>query len=82
MGGASCIVHRQATLKFDSVPTTVPEQALFDKQIRELYNWVAQDVVNDHPDKIKSICDTLGKPTWTQADRQMLFDTIESLYEP
>jgi hypothetical protein len=76
------MAHRQATLQFQTIPTSPPDLEKFDAQIRKLYNWVAQDLVNDAPDQVKAICDTLAKPSFTLEDRTLLLNVIESLYEP
>lgn len=83
MGGLVCMVHRQAALTFQAVPTNPAELPAFDNQIRALYNVdeVAQSLVNDAPDQVKAVCDTLAKGAFTQEDRELLYKVIESLYE-
>lgn len=80
MGGAVCNVHRQAVLRFTTVPTLPVPQAQFDEQIRKLYTLVAQDVVNEG--KGMEACAILAKPHFDMADRAALLDIIEDLYEP
>lgn len=81
MGGYVCMVHRNAVLKFTSVPTQPVQQAQFDEQIRHLYTLIAQDVVND-TDQVETVCNILIKPSFTMEDRTKLLDVVESLYEP
>jgi hypothetical protein len=78
------MVHRQAALQFQSVPTDPAQLPAFDAQIRKLYNVdeVAESVVNDAPDYVKQVCDTLAKQTFSNADRVLLLTVIESLYKP
>lgn len=80
MGGAVCNVHRQAVLRFTSVPTVPAQQAQFDEQIRKLYTLVAQDIVNEGLGM--QACAILAKPHFDMTDRATLLNLIESLYEP
>lgn len=84
MGGLVCMIHRQAVLEFQSVPTNPSELPEFDAQIRALYNVesIADSLVNDAPDQVKAVCDTLAKPSFTAADRTLLYTVAESLYKP
>ncbi len=84
MGGLVCAVHRNAVLQFQAIPTGPAQLLIFDKQLRELYNapTVAESIVCEFPAKVKKVCDTLAKPSWTIEDRSYLLDVIESLYEP
>lgn len=83
MGGLVCMVHRQAVLEFQQMPTDASQLPEFDAQIRALYNVesIASSLVNDAPDKVKAVCETLAKPSFTQADRELLYGALESLYE-
>ncbi len=81
MGGLACVIHRNATLKFQAVPTNPVEAAQFDSQMRALLADISQDIVNEASDKVKMVCDTLAKTTWTMADRAALLDVVEGLYE-
>jgi hypothetical protein len=82
MGGLVCMVHRQAMLEFQTIPTNPQDLKKFDAQIRRLYDWVAQDLVNDVPEQVKTVCDILAKPDFDMADRTLLLNVIESLYTP
>lgn len=82
MGGIPCLVDRQAILRFQTVPTTPPEQAQFDEQIRRLYVAVAQSIADDAPAQAQEVCGILAQPEFSQANRQRLLDVIESLYNP
>lgn len=83
MGGAVCLVHRNAILRFQQIPTQPAELVRFDSQMRELYNSddIAQAVVLLGPSVYQPACETLAKQSFSPADRQLLFNTIESLYE-
>jgi hypothetical protein len=56
--------------------------ALFDTQMRQLYAApdIAETIVAEAPTKVKLVCDTLSKASWTAADRTALLDVIEALY--
>jgi len=81
MGGAVCLVHRNAVLRFEEVPTSPHDLVQFDQQIRDLYNVesIAQAVVD--AGKWQDVCDALAKHAFSQSDRTMLYNVIESLYE-
>lgn len=81
MGGLVCGVHRNAILTFQAVPTSPPQCALFDEQMRRLLSTIAQDLVNDAPAKVETACDILAKDKWDLEDRTTLLDIVESLYE-
>jgi len=82
MGGLVCNVHKNAVLRFQTVPTNPADQAKFDDQIRQLYNApsIAESVVSD-TSKAVTVCAILAQAVFSQADRQKLLDVIESLYE-
>jgi hypothetical protein len=82
MGGLPCLVDRQATLRFKTVPTSPADQAAFDAQIRILYASpnISQSIVNDVPDSVQTCCNILGQATFSQADRQKLLDTLNKLW--
>lgn len=76
------MVHRQAVLQFQTIPTDPHEQAQFDAQIRELYNapTIAESLVTDTPTKVLGLCAILAKPSFSMEDRTALLDGIEALY--
>lgn len=82
MGGLVCYVRRDAILQFQSVPTVAAQIPIFDAQLRQLYAApdIAETIVAEAPTKVKLVCDTLSKSTWTAADRTALLDVIEGLY--
>lgn len=82
MGGLVCAVHRNAVLKFQTVPTSPSDAAAFDDQIRQLYNapTIAESIVSDTTDGMTA-CQILAKNTFTMQDRQKLLDIVESLYK-
>lgn len=77
-----CNIHAQAILRYQSVPTNPPDQAEFDSQMRNLFNWVAQDVVNDAPYSAATACTILAKAAFTDEDRAALLGIIQALYKP
>lgn len=50
--------------------------------MRQLFNWVAQDVVNDAPDSAMTACAILAKASFSDADRASLLGIIHALYKP
>lgn len=82
MGGIVCNIHAQAILRYQSVPANPQQAQEFDAQMRQLFNWVAQDVVNDAPDSAMTACAILAKPSFTDADRAYLLGIIHALYKP
>ncbi len=80
MGGLVCGVRRFATLQYQAVPTDPAEWPAFDSQMRRLLSDIADTVVSEAPENVKMVCRTLGKRSWTLADRTNLFDVVESLY--
>jgi hypothetical protein len=80
VGGASCIVHFNALVTFSAVPTAAADLPKFDAQMRQFWSAVATDTVLDLPDQWTAICDTLGKQTWTAADRTKLWDWAQKLW--
>lgn len=81
MGGLVCNVHRNAVLRFDSVPTEPSDKIVFDKQIRELFalQSIAEAIVE--AGKAPVVCEILAKDHFTQADRHTLYDAVEAAYE-
>ena len=82
MGGIVCNVRRNAILQFQTIPTNPAEIMKFDSQMRSLY--AAPDIaetIADETTKGMQVCAILAKSTWTEADRDFLLDTIESLYQ-
>lgn len=76
------MVHRQAVLQFQTVPTEPHEQEKFDAQIRELYNapTIAESLVTDTPNSVLALCAILAKTSFTMEDRTALLNGIEALY--
>jgi hypothetical protein len=81
MGGLVCRVHRNAVLRFDSVPTQPVAAAEFDAQVRKLFSLESIAAAVVQKGETDSICALLGKPHFSHADRQALFDFLEEAYE-
>ena len=82
MGGIVCNIHAQTTLRYQTIPTSPQDLKEFDAQMRQLFNLVAQDVVNDKPSDGMVVCNIMRKADWTLEDRTTLLNIIESLYPP
>lgn len=82
MGGIVCFVHRNAVLRFQSVPTNPSLTAEFDVQIRQLYNapGIAESLASDTTRTMEA-CLILAKSSFTHTDRVNLYEIIEDLYE-
>lgn len=81
MGGLVCKIHRNAVLRFESVPTEPSDKMVFDKQMRELFTLqsIAEGVAD--AGHAPEVCTILEKSHFTQADRHTLFDLVEATYE-
>ncbi len=81
MGGIVCAIPRQAILRFHSVPTARRDEKEFDEQIRDLYaNPTIANAVATETQRAKDVCDILGKESFSDADRVVLLEVVESLY--
>lgn len=82
MGGLVCAVHRNAILRFQSIPTLDSDLAQFDTQIRQLIADYSMDLVSDNTTtKVKLLCAVLAKPKFNTEDRQFMLSMVEALYE-
>lgn len=92
MGGLACWARFSAWVPFESPPTDPVLIPQYDAGMRQF--WAAPDVpeslerqqaLKSLPpalsDVMKKICATLKKRQWSQADREFLHETAESLYE-
>lgn len=82
MGGLACQVRRFATITFASVPTDPKQLPAFDEQMRTFWSLptIAETLVDEQTKLVKTVCDTLKKPSWSLTDRTTLMDAVESLY--
>lgn len=82
MGGLVCAVHRNAILRFQSIPTLDSDLAQFDSQMRQLIADYSMDLVSDNTTtKVKLLCAVLAKPKFNTEDRQFMLNMVEALYE-
>lgn len=81
MGGIVCHIHRNAILRYESVPTGRHEIKEFDAQLRQLFGQQSIAEAVEAAGTYVRVCDLLAKDQWTQAERTELYELVESLYE-
>lgn len=81
MGGIVCHIHRNAILRFETIPTGHHDLKEFDVQLRQLF--AQQSIAEGIEQKGTHIrvCELLEKDEWTLSERTELFAQVEALYD-
>jgi hypothetical protein len=81
MGGAVCLVHRNAILRFEIIPTGRHDLKEFDAQLRQCFT--SSDIAKGVEEKgsYVRVCALLAMEEWTLAERTELYAALEALYE-
>lgn len=81
MGGIVCHIHRNAILRFETIPTGHHDLKEFDEQLRECFKQESIAKGIEEKGTHLRVCALLEKHQWTLAERTELFASIEALYD-
>lgn len=81
MGGIVCHIHRNAILRFESIPTGHHDLKQFDEQLRNLFKQESIAKGIEEKGTYMRVCELLAEDEWTLAERTELFAAVEAIYE-
>lgn len=79
MGGIVCHIHRNAILRYKTIPTGRHELKEFDAQLRQLFAQQSIAEAIEAAGTYMRVCDLLEKEEWTLAERTELYAAVEAL---
>ena len=81
MGGIVCHIHRNAILRFETIPTGHHDLKEFDTQLRECFKQQSVAEGIEAAGTYSRVCELLALEKWTLAERTELYAALEALYE-
>ena len=81
MGGIVCHIHRNAILRFETIPTGQHDLKEFDAQLRQLFSLQSIAEGIEAKGTHMRVCELLEKDKWALAERTELFAQVEGLYD-